>query len=223
MASPGKREHAAEQASQEGAAAMGPDFRAIFEALPGLILVLSPDLVILAASAAYWPDCRATRDAWIGWRILEVFPDRPDPGGLVNLRASLDRVKASHEADTVAVRRYDLRPMGAEPDTRYWSLATYRCWRPGARWTHHHWLDDVTDLVGRAGEQDWTVPLPGGAGVRTVAALLGRTGELQEANRALELANEALHEAYETKKEFVDRLSHELRTHRTPCSASASC
>ena len=75
-----------------------------------------------------------------------------------------------------------------------------------------HWLDDVTDLVGRAGEQDWTVPPPGGAGARTVAALLARTRELQEANRAMELANEALHDAYDAKKEFVDRLSHELRT-----------
>ena len=212
MASPGNAEHATAQAGQ-GAAVMEPDFRAIFEALPGSFLVLSPDLVILAASAAYRRDCRVTRDTLIGRPILEVFPDRPDPGGLVNLRTSLGRVKASHEADTAAVRRYDLGPMGAEPDTRYWSLANVPVLAAGGRLDYIiHWLDDVTDLVGRAGDQDWTVPPPGGAGARTVAALLARTGELQEANRALELANEALHEAYDTKKEFVDRLSHELRT-----------
>ncbi|HEY9243907.1 MAG TPA: histidine kinase dimerization/phospho-acceptor domain-containing protein, partial [Streptosporangiaceae bacterium] len=212
MASAGNAEHAAARTGH-GAAAMEPDFRAIFEALPGSFLVLSPDLVILAASAAYRRDSRAPRDALIGRPILEVFPDRPDPGGLVSLHASLDRVKASHEMDTVAVRRYDLGPLGAEPDTRYWSLANVPVLGPGGRLDYIiHWLDDVTDLVGRAGEQDWTVPPPGGAGARTVAALLARTRELQEANRALELANEALHDAYDTKKEFVDRLSHELRT-----------
>lgn len=212
MASAGSAEHAAAQAGH-GAADLEPDFRAIFEALPGSFLVLSPDLVILAASAAYRRDSRATRDALIGRPILEVFPDRPDPGGLVNLRASLDRVRASRQPDTVAVRRYDLGPLGAEPDTRYWSLANVPVLGTGDRLDYIiHWLDDVTDLVGRAGEQDWAIPPPGGAGARTVAALLARTRELQEANRALELANEALHDAYDTKKEFVDRLSHELRT-----------
>ncbi len=205
-------EHAAAQAGQ-GAAALEPDFGAIFEALPGSFLVLSPDLVIMAASAAYRRDSRATRDALIGRPILEVFPDRPDPGGLVTLRASLDRVRTSHEPDTIAVRRYDLGPIGAEPDTRYWSLVNVPVLGAGGRLDYLiHWLDDVTDLVGRAGEQDWTVPPPGGAGARTVAALLARTRELQEADRALELANEALHDAYDAKKEFVNRLSHELRT-----------
>jgi signal transduction histidine kinase/CheY-like chemotaxis protein len=205
-------EHAAAQAGQ-GAAAVEPDFSAIFEALPGSFLVLSPDLVIMAASAAYRRDIRATRDALIGRPILEVFPDRPDPGGLVSLRASLDRVRTSHQADTIAVRRYDLGAMGAEPDTRYWSLVNVPVLSVGGQLDYLiHWLDDVTDLVGRAGEQDWTIPPPRGAGARTVAALLARTRELQEGNRALELANEALHDAYDAKKEFVDRLSHELRT-----------
>jgi signal transduction histidine kinase/ActR/RegA family two-component response regulator len=211
MASAGNAEHAAAQAGHS--AAMDPDFGAIFEALPGSFLVLSPDLVILAASAAYRRDSRATRDALIGRPILEVFPDRPDPGGLVTLRASLDRVRASHEQDTIAVRRYDLGPLGAEPDTRYWSLANVPVMGTAGRLDYIiHWLDDVTDLVGRAGEQDWTIPPPGGAGARTVAALLARTRELQEANRALELANQALHDAFDAKREFVDRLSHELRT-----------
>jgi signal transduction histidine kinase/ActR/RegA family two-component response regulator len=212
MSSPGNAEYQAAQAGQRPAAAE-PDFGAVFEALPGSFLVLSPDLVILAATAAYRRDSRATRDALIGRPILEVFPDRPDPGGLVTLRASLDRVVASREADTIAVRRYDLGPIGAEPDTRFWSLANVPVLGAGGRLDYLiHWLDDVTELVGQAGDPDWAVPPAGGAGARTVAALLARTRELQEANRALELANQALHDAYDAKKEFVDRLSHELRT-----------
>jgi signal transduction histidine kinase/ActR/RegA family two-component response regulator len=212
MSGPGNAEQQAGQGNQ-GPAAPAPDFRAVFEALPGSFLVLSPDLVILAASAAYLRDSRATRDALIGRPILEVFPDRPDPGGLVTLHASLDRVMASQQADTIAVRRYDLGPLAAEPDTRYWSLVNVPVPGAGGRLDYLiHWLDDVTDLVGSAGEQDWAVPPPGGAVARTVAALLARSRELQEGNRALELANQALHDAYDAKKEFVDRLSHELRT-----------
>ncbi len=203
MSSPGNAEQQAARENQ-GPAAPAPDFAAVFEALPGSFLVLSPELVILAASAAYLRDVRTTRDALIGRPILEVFPDRPDPGGLVTLRASLDRVMASQQADTIAVRRYDLGPLGAEPDTRYWSLVNVPVPGAGGRLDYLiHWLDDVTDLVGSAGEQDWAVPAPGGAAARTVAALLARARELQEGNRALELANQALHDAYDAKKEFV--------------------
>ncbi len=212
MASAGNAEHAAARAGH-GPAAMEPDFRAIFEALPGCFLVLSPDLVILAASAAYLRASRVTWEGVIGRPILEVFPDRPDPGGLAMLRASLDRVLASREADTIAVRRYDLGPIGAEPDTRYWSLVNVPVLTPGGRLGYViHWLDDVTELVRQAGEQDWAAPPACRVGAGTVAAQLARTRELQEANRALELANQALHDAYDAKKEFVDRLSHELRT-----------
>ena len=212
MSSPGNAEYQAAQAGH-GAAAPEPDFRAIFEALPGSFLVLSPDLVILAATAAYRRASRATGHTLVGRPILEVFPDRPDAGGLITLRASLDRVMTSHEADTIAVRRYDLGPIGAEPDTRYWSLVNVPVLGAGGRLDYLvHWLDDVTDLVGQVGDADWTMPPAGGAGARTVAALLARTRELQEGNRALELANQALHDAYDEKKEFVNRLSHELRT-----------
>ena len=153
MASAGNAEHAAARAGH-GPAAMEPDFRAIFEALPGCFLVLSPDLVILAASAAYLRASRVTWEGVIGRPILEVFPDRPDPGGLAMLRASLDRVMASREADTIAVRRYDLGPIGAEPDTRYWSLVNVPVLTPGGRLGYViHWLDDVTELVRQAGER----------------------------------------------------------------------
>ena len=164
MASAGNAEHAAARAGH-GPAAMEPDFRAIFEALPGCFLVLSPDLVILAASAAYLRASRVTWEGVIGRPILEVFPDRPDPGGLAMLRASLDRVLASREADTIAVRRYDLGPIGAEPDTRYWSLVNVPVLTPGGRLGYViHWLDDVTELVRQAGEQDWAAPPPAGGG-----------------------------------------------------------
>ena len=150
MASPGN----AEQRRRGRARArppLEPDFRAIFEALPGSFLVLSPDLVILAATAAYLRASRATGEGLIGRPILEVFPDRPDPGGLAILRASLDRVLASREADTIAVRRYDLGPIGAEPDTRYWSLVNVPVLSAGGRLDYVDPLARRRDRAGRAG------------------------------------------------------------------------
>ena len=101
-----------------------PDFRLLFEALPGAFCVLDPDLVIIAASDAYLRDTRTSRAGIVGLPIAEVFPGRPDPRGLATLRASLDIVRSDRVADTIVVDRYDIPAAGpgGEPDARYWTL-----------------------------------------------------------------------------------------------------
>ena len=69
-----------------------PDFRVLFESVPGLYLVLDPDLRIVAVSDAYTRATMTERDALLGKHIFEAFPDNPgDPEaeGVRNLRASL--------------------------------------------------------------------------------------------------------------------------------------
>ena len=104
-----------------------PDFRALFEAAPNLYLVLSPGLIIVAASDAY---CRATlteRDRIVGRPVFDVFPDNPDDpasSGVATLRASLERVLQSRRPDTVPVQKYDIRspdPAGGGFEERYWA------------------------------------------------------------------------------------------------------
>ena len=68
------------------------DFRSLFEAAPGLFLVLDPDLVIVGASDAYLRATMTERDAIVGRDMFDVFPDNPnekDATGVANLRASL--------------------------------------------------------------------------------------------------------------------------------------
>jgi signal transduction histidine kinase/ActR/RegA family two-component response regulator len=104
-----------------------PDFQALFEAAPGLYLVLAPDLRIVAASNAYLHATMTTRDAIVGRGLFEVFPDNPnDPAadGVRNLRASLDRVLETRAGDAMAVQQYDVRrpdSEGGEFEERYWS------------------------------------------------------------------------------------------------------
>jgi PAS domain-containing protein len=54
-----------------------PDFRALFESVPGLYLVLDADLRIVAASDAYLAATMTRRAAILGRGIFDVFPDNP--------------------------------------------------------------------------------------------------------------------------------------------------
>jgi hypothetical protein len=87
------------------------DYQAVFESLPGLYLVLSPDVprfTILAVSERYAQATRVRVQDAVGKGLFEVFPDNPhDPcaNGAHNLRASLERVLATREADAMAVQK----------------------------------------------------------------------------------------------------------------------
>jgi PAS domain-containing protein len=93
-----------------GAVAAAPvltatDLQMLFEAAPNPMMVLAPDLTILAATDAYLAATLTTRAQMIGRPLFEVFPDNPDDpdaDGVRNLRASLDRVLTSRAPDTMA-------------------------------------------------------------------------------------------------------------------------
>ncbi|HMC42841.1 MAG TPA: hypothetical protein VKI20_07510, partial [Acidimicrobiales bacterium] len=73
-----------------------PDFKLLFESVPGLYLVLNPRYVIVAVSDDYLEATMTQRDQILGRGVFEVFPDNPDDAeatGVRNLRASLDRVR----------------------------------------------------------------------------------------------------------------------------------
>jgi signal transduction histidine kinase/ActR/RegA family two-component response regulator len=199
-------------------ASQRPDFRILFEAVPGAYCVLDPDLVIIAATDAYLRDTRTSRPGIVGRPLTRVFPDRPDPSALATLRASLDIVRSDQVANTIAVNRYDIPAAGpgGEPDARYWSLVNVPVPGPGRRLGYIiHWLDDVTDYV-RTISAETGGEQPAGAQQgrvqRIEADLLALSQALQQGNRALQEANESLRGAYNAKKDFLDRLSHELRT-----------
>src|SRR5713226_4067263 len=89
-----------------------PDFRSLFESAPGLYLVLTPDLRIVAVSDAYLLATMTKRQEILGRGIFDVFPDNPDDPqatGVRNLKASLNRVLENRAADAMPVQKYDIR------------------------------------------------------------------------------------------------------------------
>ena len=103
------------------------DFRRLFEAAPGLFLVLQPDFTILAASDAYLLATMTRRDEIVGSGVFEIFPDNPNNAtadGVSNIRASLERVLQTGEPDAMPIQKYDVRhPIedGGDFEEKYWS------------------------------------------------------------------------------------------------------
>jgi signal transduction histidine kinase/CheY-like chemotaxis protein len=104
-----------------------PDFRALFESAPGLYLVLTPELKIVAVSDAYLQATMTRRDEILGCGIFDVFPDNPDDpnaDGVAKLRASLLRVLQNRVQDAMPVQKYDIQlpqASGGGFEERYWS------------------------------------------------------------------------------------------------------
>ena len=131
-----------------------PDYRALFERGPGLLLVLDPGLHIAGVSDAYLTATMTRRDDIVGRHIFDVFPDNPDdPGatGVANLRASLERVRTLRQPDAMAVQKYDIRKPddeGGGYEERFWSpLNTPVLDADGKLAWIVHKVEDVTELV----------------------------------------------------------------------------
>ncbi|HQU25762.1 MAG TPA: PAS domain S-box protein [Acidimicrobiales bacterium] len=102
------------------------DYRAVFEALPDVYLVLDPEYTIVAMTDARERATLTRREEVTGLPLFEAFPDNPDDldaDGVSNLRASLDRVRASLAPDSMKVQKYDIRRPESEGggfEERYW-------------------------------------------------------------------------------------------------------
>jgi PAS domain S-box-containing protein len=135
--------------------ATAPDFQAVFEAAPGVQLLLAADaprFTMLAASDERLAATLTTREQTIGRPLFDVFadanPDNPEPSGVANLRASLETALRTRAPHRMAVQRYDLqRPDGAW-EVRYWAPRNVPVLGADGdvRYIVHHVLD-VTDLV----------------------------------------------------------------------------
>ena len=191
------------------------DFLALFQATPGLYLVLEPGLRIVAVSDAYLRATMTVREEILGRGIFEVFPDNPDDPaatGAANLRASLQRVLDRRGPDTMAVQKYDVtRPaaVGGGFEVRYWSPCNTPVLGPDGGLAYIiHQVEDVTDFV--------LLQQQGDHAQQQSAELRERTEQMQaeilRRSRELHEANKALREANQSKNDFLSRVSHELRT-----------
>ncbi|WP_052571804.1 ATP-binding protein [Geothrix fermentans] len=173
----------------------GPDFKALFESVPGLYLALDPSLTIVAASNAYLTATLTRREEVLGKGIFEIFPDNPDDStatGVANLRDSLHRVISLKKPDVMAVQKYDIqRPLseGGGFEVRYWSPINTPVLSPQGeiRFIIHR-VEDVTEFVrlkeAHRDQMNLAAVLKGQAS-HMEAEVFERAQEIQEANRQL--------------------------------------
>ncbi len=179
-----------------------PDFRILFESVPGLYLVLAPDLRIVAVSDTYLRATMTTRDAILGRGIFEVFPDNPDDleaTGVSNLRTSLESVLAFGRTDTMAVQKYDVRRPEADGggfEERYWSPQNSPVLGANGEVLFIiHRVEDVTEFVRlrQAGRERDALTK---ALQSKEAEVYLRAQEVATANRSLQTANAVLARLY---------------------------
>jgi len=133
-----------------------PDYRQLFERLPGLFLVLRPDpaFTIVDASDAYLRATFTSRELLVGRGLFDVLPKEPvatrAPAEL-KLRRSLEQVIATGRPDPMPVQRFDVfRPAdeGGGTVERFWSAvnAPIRA-ADGSLLYIVHSIEDVTEFV----------------------------------------------------------------------------
>lgn len=107
----------------------GVDFKTLFEASPGLYLVLLPNdphFTIVAVSDNYLSTTLTKREDIVGRDLFEVFPDNPnDQGanGVANLKASFGKVIKYKTPDVMSKQKYDIpNPDGTGFEERHWRV-----------------------------------------------------------------------------------------------------
>ncbi|MFI8189491.1 PP2C family protein-serine/threonine phosphatase [Streptomyces sp. NPDC085946] len=165
------------------------DYAAVFRRLPGMLALLTPELVYADVNDEFAEGAGRTREELIGRYVFDVFPANPndtEASGARNLKASLDRVLATGERDAMALQRYDVEVPGrpGEWEERYWSPVNTPL--PGPDGTVRlivHRMEEVTDLVRARGRPD-------GDRTRVLEAeLYAHARELQELNERLRQAH----------------------------------
>ncbi|WP_225101132.1 PP2C family protein-serine/threonine phosphatase [Streptomyces sp. CoH27] len=181
------------------------DHAALFAATPSPYLVLAPDLVIVDVNRAYLAVTGRTREDLVGRHVFNAFPDNPaDPeaDGVRNLGASLHRVLATRQADTMALQKYDIPVMGRPGvfDERWWSPVNTPVLGPDGQVDYIiHRVEDVTEFV-----KAYQAAHP--AGVRVGERLEEAQvleAELYARARELQRLNEELRQAHTREREVA--------------------
>jgi signal transduction histidine kinase/PAS domain-containing protein len=131
------------------------DFRALFDATPGLYLVLAADpprFTMVAANDERLVGTMSTRERTMGRGIFDVFsdanPENVNRTGVANLRASLETVLRTRAPHRMPIQRYDLARPDGTWEMRYWKPVNAPVLGPAGEVLYiiHH-MEDVTPEV----------------------------------------------------------------------------
>jgi signal transduction histidine kinase/CHASE3 domain sensor protein len=164
--------------------------QSLFESLPGLYLVLTTDLKIVAASDAYLKATMTRREQIIGHDLFEVFPDNP---------------AETAAADTMAIQKYDIRRPDGVFEERFWSPINSPLLGPDGQMEYIiHRVEDVTEFVHQKMKPEGSNAELSARLARMEAETFQSTQKVQEAKWQLEAVNKEL-------ESFSYSVSHDLR------------
>jgi PAS domain S-box-containing protein len=127
------------------------DFHFLFESLPGMFAVLSPDGAIVALSDAYLAALGKKRDEVLGLTLFEVFSEathHQQDSASNQLRESLARVRETGRADTLPVQRFELTcSRDSKWEERYWRITNSPFAQHGQLAYFIHQVEEVTELI----------------------------------------------------------------------------
>jgi len=180
------------------------DYAAVFRALPGMVALLTPELVYADVNDDFVRLTGRAREQLLGRYIFDVFPENPNDSaaaGMRETRESMLRAVATGERDTMAVLRYDIE----DPQ------------RPG-HWQQHFWSPvnapvlgtdgKVTLVVHRVEEVTELIRARGGPGGDSRARVL--EAEMYTRARELQEVNERLRQAHAREREVALALQEAL-------------
>jgi PAS domain S-box-containing protein len=128
------------------------DFLHLFETLPGLYVVLNPELKVIAVTDEYLRATFARREDLMGRYLFDIFPDNPEDGGShssKDVKGSLEKVFATGQPDELPLIKYDVRQpkeSGGGFTEKHWRLVTFPGFDAGRKVTHViHRVEDVTE------------------------------------------------------------------------------
>nr|WTB34514.1 SpoIIE family protein phosphatase [Streptomyces sp. NBC_00830] len=130
------------------------DYAAVFQALPGAIALLTPQLVYADVNEEFLRVVGRTREQVVGRCLRDDFAESPNgPGAALvrNVEASLRRVMETGERDTIELQRYDDMEdpdRSRVRDERYWTMINIPVLGPDGRVALLlHRVEEVSELI----------------------------------------------------------------------------
>jgi PAS domain S-box-containing protein len=192
----------------------------LFESLPGLFLIFTSDLKIIAASNAFLEATMTKREEVLGRNIFEVFPDQTGTTVSSDWRTSLERVRQTVAPDTMPIQKYGVRRPDGVVEERYWSSMNSPVLGAGGQIEYFiHRVVEVTEFVRQKSNTGSAPVAPLTRMEQMEAEIFHNSAQLEAANRQLHDTNTQLQRAKadaeaanRAKSTFLSTMSHEIRT-----------